>query len=387
MQKILQVISLACFSLSCYSLDTDDCFLKVSKGVYVQYHSEPALGNRKVKISRFTSTYVKTYGETEPSSVWNMQTINYTASNVNLFKDYDNNCCIDIYESFSNPNKCRIVGINGKNIHIGPHCFSIYDVSNKEKSFVQDEPRLIFLDNSGLYIVSAQKNSIDKIIDTYRREKSFEFQNPVIEISAIYGNRTINGKAITADDFLDESFSFQPSCSEFPNTRLGKTFFLNCSFKTPMIIGLLFGPVTKLYPALQQIEQISAVKLTSPPPSEKSVIKRISEILGLEAISDMLVIRDGKVYLVDVAQAVLRGEIPGITWSVDDVAQFYDYANALQNFIPLIDQKLQWANRVQACLNIDLLVKTGMIKEYLFDTSMQALTNRQQIAMQMWEDI
>lgn len=402
MKKILQMVAYVSFSLSCYSMGTNidfgiktetstkvnvgDSFLKISNEEYVQYHYEPAGEIPKISVGRITPTHVRTYGGNYPDPIWNIQTIIYVESHVILFKDCRNNCFIDIYESSTNPNKCRIIGKNGRNIHIGPYCFSIYDVSPKEKSFVEDENKLIFVDNSGTYIVSATQNPVDAVIDTYEKNGKFYLKGNVIAISAIYGNRLIKGKQITSEDFSNDDFLVQPA-SQNPEIKSSGTFLLNCSYKTPAFIGTIFAPVTKLYPAMQQIEKITDVKLTSPPPSEKSVKKRIADILDLGVIADMLVIRDGKVYLADITPATTRGKIPGTVWSLSDMALFYSYAYPLQNFIPIIDQGIQWADYEKVCLNIDLLVRNGLLKDYVFDTSAEAIVKRKQIAAQPWDNI
>ena len=363
-----------------------DSFLKISNDEYVQYHYEPIASPSKASVGRITSTHVRTYGGDYPNSVWNIQTIIYAGSHVILFKDCGNNCFIDIYESSNNQNKCRIIGKNGRNMHIGPYCFSVYDVSPNEKSFMEDENKLIFVDNSGTYIVSAAQNPIDAVADMYEKNGKFSFKGNVIAISAIYGNRLINDHQITSEDFSNDDFLVQPS-SQNPGIKSIGTFLLNCSYKTPAFIGTIFAPVTKLYPAMNQIEKITNIKLTSPPPSEKSVIKRIADILELGVIADMLMIRDGKVCLADVTPAALRGEIPGIVWNLPDAALFYSYACPLQNFIPITDQDINWADYKKACLNIDLLVRSGMLKDYMFDISAEAVVKRKQIAALPWDNI
>ncbi len=406
MKKILQIVACISISLSCHSMgivsnfgintevDTrmsignyGDCFLKISNNEYAQYHFEPAEGKSKISIGRITSTHVRTFGGVYPDAVWNIQAISYGESSTILFKDCSNNCLIDLYESPNNPNKCRIVGINGRNIHLGSCCFSIYDVSLRERSFVGNENKLIFLDNSGTYIVSALQNPIDAVIDMYEKSKTFNFKGPVIKISAIYGNRLINNRPITSKDFLNEDSLIQSSSSQNSETKPTETFLLNCSSKTPVFIGNIFSPVTTLYPAMQQIEKITEVKLTSPPPSKKSVMKRIADMLGLGVIGDMLAIKDGKVYFADVTPAALRGEIPGMVWSLADTGLFYSYTYPLQNFIPMTDQGIQWSNYTKSCIHIDLLVRSGMLKEYVFDTSAEAVMNRKQIAAQPWDNI
>ena len=403
MKKILQVIFCISFSLNCHSMRTDinfgintgmqeetisrDSFLKVSNNEYAQYHYEPAAGQSGAIIGRITGTRVKTYGGVYPDSVWNIQLISYAESSVVLFKDYSNNCFIDVYESMDNPNKCRIIGTNGRNVHIGRHCFSIYDVMLKGESFTENDNKLIFVDTTGTYIVSAMQNPIDAVVDMYVKNKMFSFSGPVISISSAYGSMLINGRQITHNDFLDSDSLSLTNPSQNSETKSTGTFLLNCSVKTPMLIGTVFAPLTKLYPAMQQIEKIAEVKLTSPPPSKESVIKRIADILRLGIIGDMLAVKGGKVYLVDVTPAAFRGEIPGIVWSLTDATIFYSYACSLQNFIPMTDQGIQWENYTKTCKDIDLLVRSGMLKEYVFDMSPEAVTNRKQIAAQPWDDI
>lgn len=324
----LQIFAWICFSLSCYSMSSGNRFFKLSDNEYIQYRYEPLAGYTNVTVGQNTPTRIKTYRELDPDriQIWNIQAISYTASRVNLFKDLCNNCCLDIYESTFNPNKCRIVGINGRNIHIKipavkenkgkeietrgrkkyieSYCFSVYDVLMKEKGLVGNENKQIFVDNSGTYIVSTTKNPINEVVDMYEKYKRFNFNGSVIKVSAIYGDLSMNGRQITSDDFLNEDPHIQSDSPQNSETKPTGTFLLNCSRKTPVFIGITFAPVTKLYPAMQQIEDITKVKLTSPPPSEKSVIKRVADILGV--LTDVLTIKDGIVYLVDASPVALN---------------------------------------------------------------------------------
>ncbi|MBO6056178.1 MAG: hypothetical protein J6P84_04330 [Alphaproteobacteria bacterium] len=349
--KKLQIIAWICFSLSCYSMCTGDKFFKLSDNEFIQYRYEPLAGHENVTIGQNTPTRIKTYRELDPGKIQmrDIQAISYTASRVNLFKDLRNNCCIDIYVSNFNPNKCRIVGENGRNIYIKipairdnkgkevetkdrsteSYCFSVYDVSAKKKGLVENENKLIFVDNSGTYIVSATQNPLDTVIDKYNEDKKFNFSGSVIKVSAIYGGVSVDGRPITPDDFWDEDSRIQSVSSQNSETKPTGTFLLNCSIKTPVFIGMTFAPVTKLYPAMLQIEEITKVKLISPPPSEKSVIKRVADILGVMA--DILTIKDGIIYLVDALPIALN--------------------------------------------------------EYMFDMSLEAMINRELIAVRPWDNI
>lgn len=326
--KKLQIIIWICFSLSCYSMCSGDKFFKLSDNEYIQYRYEPFTGYDNVTIGQNTPTRIKTYRELDPDKIqiWNIQAISYTTSCANLFKDLHNNCCLDIYDPNFNPNKCRIFGTNGRNIHFKlpavrdnkgkevetrgrkrrfeSYCFSVYDVSAKEKGLVENENKLIFVDNSGTYIVSSTQNPIDMVVDKYKENKKFNFNGSIIKISAIYGGISVNGRPITSDDFLNNAPSVKSDPPQNSETKSTGTFLLNCSRKTPVFIGMIFAPVTKLYPAMLQIEEITRVKLSMPPPSEKSVIKRVADILGI--VTDMLMIKDGIVYLVGVAPIALN---------------------------------------------------------------------------------
>lgn len=404
MKKILQIIFCISFSLNCHSMKTaanfgvnidmtgrmvfGDSFLKISNNEYAQYHYEPVANQTGASVGRITDTHIRTFGGVYPDFMWNIQLISYAVNSVIFFKDCNNNCFIDIYESRENPNKCRIIGTNGRDIHVGHYCFSIYDVLLGENSFTENDNKLIFVDSTGTYIVSAAQNPIDVVVSVYVKTKRFDFKGQVIKISSIYGNRLINDRQITSNDFSDGDNLPPPNPSQQnAEMKLTGTFLLNCSRRTPAVIGTIFAPLTKLYPAMLQIEKITEVKLTSPPPSKKSIIKRIVDLLGLGIMGDMLTVKDGKVYLLDVTPTAFRGEIPGIVWSLADAAIFYSYAYPLQNFIPMTDQGIQWSDYVKTCTEIDLLVKTGMLKEYIFDTSAQAILNRKQIAAQPWDNI
>jgi len=410
MKRILQVVACVSFSLSCQSMgiisypetnkksdltaNVSDYFLKISDNEYVLYHHEPMIDRSNSSIGRLTSTHVKTYGGVYPDSIRNIQTINYAESNTILFKDYSNNCFLDIYESMSNPNKCRIIGINGQNIHIGSSCFSTYDVALKEESFVGNEDKRIFVDNGGTYIVSTARNPLNEVIDYYEKNKKFNFKGSVIKISAIYGKRLIDDLGphkITSQNFLNGDFPVQTLSLRNSNETSNRIFLLNCSFKTPAAIGSIFAPLTKLYPAMMQIEQITGVKLTTPPPSKKSVIKRISDILGLGIITDALAMKDGKVYLVDIASAAIHGIFYPIIYNYDDACSFYksfhNYIYPLQNFIPIAYQGVAWEEYTKAFSDIYQLVCNGGLKGHLLDTSEEAQTIRKQIAAQPWDNI
>eukprot|EP00833_Pecoramyces_ruminatium_P010726 jgi/Orpsp1_1/1184758/evm.model.c7180000090880.1 len=65
-------------------------------------------------FNNYTPTHIYTYPDGDPNDLREIQKIDYTKSNVTFYKDNKNNkCCIDIYDDQTNPNKCRIIGLNG----------------------------------------------------------------------------------------------------------------------------------------------------------------------------------------------------------------------------------------------------------------------------------
>ena len=94
-------------------------------------------------------------------------------------------------------------GVNGQNIELDGNSFSVYEVSEDIGSFTDSVPRLIYVDNSGLYIVSAEGNSVEDITEIYQRKGEFEFEGSIIRVSAIDGSITLDGKPITMSNFFD----------------------------------------------------------------------------------------------------------------------------------------------------------------------------------------
>lgn len=87
--------------------------------------------------------------------------------------------------------------MNGKNP------FLSYKISEYIGSFTDNISRLIYVDNSGLYIVSAKENPLDHVTNIYKEKGQFDFKGSVIKVSAIDGNLTLNNEKITKDNFFD----------------------------------------------------------------------------------------------------------------------------------------------------------------------------------------
>jgi len=115
----------------------------------------------------------------------------------------------------SNKDECYIVlKIDDKNYgivyglkesfsEIEKKSFSVYEVSKDMKSFTDNVLRLIYVDNSGLYIVPAKENPIEQVKEKYKEKGQFDFRGSIIKVSAIDGSITWNGEPVTDDNFFD----------------------------------------------------------------------------------------------------------------------------------------------------------------------------------------
>lgn len=118
-----------------------------------------------------------------------------------FYRNKDNSCYIILrikdtkYDVF--------YGLNERNIEVGRSSFAVYEMSDDVGSFTDGVPRRIYVDESGLYFVPIEGNSIKDVIKTYQNEGKFNFKGSVIKVSAIDGTITWNGEPVTEDNFFD----------------------------------------------------------------------------------------------------------------------------------------------------------------------------------------
>lgn len=275
MRKIISTMAMVCLSFSCFAKSYS---VKVASNEYVLQHGESSkdLGSYDIGLGRpvapvdavYTPTHIFTYPDGNPSLFRDIQKIDYTESNVTFVKDIKTRkCCIDIYDDEKNPNKCRIIGVNGHNITGNDNNFEVYNVAEEANSFTDSKQRLIYIDHTGLYIVSEKENPIKDISKNYIQNRKFDFKGEIIKISAIDGKREVSG---------------------FDKNKKA-IFAFNCPSDTPISFGI------EATPFMKQIEEITGVKLVTPPPSEKAALKRMAEILDVPV--EVLVFEDGQVKL------------------------------------------------------------------------------------------
>lgn len=178
----------------------------VLNNTYLQYHYD--LSNNS-KIGYATPTTVITKDDLKN---WNdISKIRYANDvsydklenpKVILYRNKDNSCYI-ILRTDDGKKYGVFYGLNERNVEIGRNSFAVYDVSEDVGSFTDDVQRLIYVDESGLYFVSANENPVEDVINTYQSEGKFDFKGSVIKVSAIDGTITWNGNAITKDNFFD----------------------------------------------------------------------------------------------------------------------------------------------------------------------------------------
>ena len=275
MRKIISTMAIACLSFSCFA---ESYFVKIAKDEYVLQHGEKSKDPKIEKLKSlgylssapvdavYTPTHIFTYPDGTPSLFRNIQKIEYTESKVTFYKDIKTRkCCIDIYDDEKNSNKCQIIGVNGHNIG----SFEVYEASGEANSFTDSKQRLIYVDHSGLYIVEEDKNAVEDISKNYIPNGKFDFNGEIIKISAIDGKWEVSG--------FDENKK--------------AIFAFNCPSDTPISFGI------EATPFMKQIEEITGVKLVTPPPSEKAALKRMAEILDVPV--RLLVFEDGEVKLVE----------------------------------------------------------------------------------------
>ncbi|MBO6056435.1 MAG: hypothetical protein J6P84_05680 [Alphaproteobacteria bacterium] len=360
MKKIISAMAMACLSFSCFA---EDYFIKIAKDEYVLQHVKASkdLGTYDIGIGRpvaavdavYTPTHIFTYPDGTPAHFRNIQKIDYTESNVTFYKDIKSRkCCIDIYDDEKNPNKCRIIGVDGHNYDLPMYGnIEIYKVSDKENSFTDSTPRLIYVDHTGLYIVSEKENPLKIIFKNCTENKDFNFKGEVIKISAIDGKREVTGI----------NFNYQNNVS------------------TPFVESSEFTPV------MEQIEKITGIRPKTAPPSEESALKRMAEILDVP--EELLVIEDGKVFIVDTRAAAVPGQnvtkFPASLYGL----LFNSYVLELKKFISVKGDLKQSILTKAYRKIISLTGHEGQkTKEYIFDTSDEAKKRRKEIALKPWDE-
>lgn len=368
MKRIISTMAMVCLSFSCFA---EDYFVKVADNEYVLQHVKASkdLGNNNSNFGSapfeavapidavYTPTHIFTYPDGNPAHFRNIQKIDYTESNVTFYKDIKSRkCCIDILDDQKNANKCRIIGVNGheiintikKNGHeiINIGSFEVYEVAGEANSFTDSTPRLIYVDHSGLYIVEKDKNTVEDISKNYFRNKKFYFKGEIIKISAIDGKREVSG--------FDEN---------------KKAIF---AFNCPSNAWVSFGIETT--PFIKQIEEITGVKLVTPPPSEEAALKRMAEILDVP--EELLVFEGGQVKLTGRIINFISGS--GFSSYNTTTTKSNPLANRLEGVIPFVSG----FNGSQ--VTVDQKVIKG-VQNYKFDTSPEAQQRRKEIALKPWD--
>lgn len=343
MQKIMSTVAMACLSFSCLA---ESYFVKIADNEYVLEYGK----SDQVPYTDYvyTPTHVLTYPDGSPISFLNIRKIDYTESNVTFIKDIKTRkCCIDILDDKENSNKCRIIGVNG-HVIVGngniSYNFEVYEVAGEANSFTDSTPRLIYVDHTGLYIVSEKENPIKDISKNYVQNKSFDFKGEVIKVSAIDGKREMSG----FDENRKEIFAF------------------NCQSNA----GVSFE--VKLTPFMKQIEEITGVKLVTPPPSEEVALKRMAEILDVP--EELLVFERGQVKLTGRTIQFISGS--GFSRCTSSTSNL---ANRLEGVIPFV------SGSGFSQVKVDQKV-FKRVQNYKFDTSPEAQQRRKEIALKPWDE-
>ncbi|MBO4405754.1 MAG: nucleoporin [Alphaproteobacteria bacterium] len=179
----------------------------VLNNTYQQYHYD--LSNNS-KMGRATPTTVVTVTRDDLRGWNDIAEIRYANDvsydklenpKVILYRNRDNSCYIILRIE---ENKHGVFyGTNERSIEVGRSSFAVYDLSEDVGSFTDSVARLIYVDESGLYFVPKEENSVENVTDTYQKEGKFKFEGSVIKVSAVDGTITLNGKPVTKDNFFD----------------------------------------------------------------------------------------------------------------------------------------------------------------------------------------
>lgn len=348
MKKIITTMAMACLSFSCFA---ENYFVKVADNEYVLQHGEKSkdLGINNSGFGAvapvdaiYTPTHIFTYPDGNPAQFRNIQKIEYTESNATFYKDMKTRkCCIDILDDKENEKKCRIIGVNGHNIG----SFEVYEAADEANSFTDSTPRLIFVDHSGLYIVSEKENPIEDISKNHFRDGSFDFKGEVIKISAVEGKREMLG----FDENKKAIFAF--NC---PSDAL--VFFDKSNFTQAF--------AEKFAPVMKQIQRITGIRPKTVPSSEKATLKRMAEILDIPV--ELLVFENGSVAVVGTVRV-------GNVYSNKPDARF----RSAQLY------KIMPASRQEVAVDDEVIEK---VRRYTFDTSPEAKQRRKEIALKPWDE-
>ena len=387
MKKLLSTIAVACLSFSCFA---EDYFVKVANDEYVlqQGKNIKEEGEKTFTVQVYTPTHVFTYPDGDPAHFRDIQKIDYTKSKVTFVKDIKNRkCCIDIYDDKRNSNKCRIIGTNGVEMENS----EIYEVEREANSFTDSKSRLIYIDITGLYIVEKEKNPISNFYvyhHLYRNDKYFlnksSFKGDVIEISSIDGKR--------------EAIGFGKDQKEI--------FAFNCPSDAPVSFEIEATPVMK------QIEEITGVKLVTPPPSEEAALLRMAEILDILPV-ELLVIDDRQVKLASQVRIIPSNSLPSFGQNTTSLGfglgvkqpsntakpsfgnlrssniTFNDPFKKLDTDVwvdnPLID-KLKGIIGVSVKKSVITKKMLEKVRDYKFDTSPEAQQRRKELALKPWDE-
>lgn len=359
MQKIMSTVAMVCLSFSCLAESYFVKFVKIADNEYVMQHGEKSedLRNNNSDFGSapfeavapidavYTPTHIFTYPDGNPAHFLNIQRIDYTESNVTFIKDIKTRkCCIDILDDKENSNKCRIIGVNGHEIiHImnGSHIrsFEVYEVAGEANSFTDSTPRLIYVDHTGLYIVSEKENPIEDISKNYFLNRKFDFNGEIIKISAI------DGKRETSQCAFDWPIETPMSFAQIPYSKL------------------------KFIPIMEQIKEITGVMPESAPPTFEAAKHRIVEILDIP--EEMLIIEDEIIKIIGIGAGVIRTNA--------ETQAYSNYKNVLDQLKFFSIARIRIENKW-----IETMRKE-VYKNYKFDISPEAKKRRKEIALKPWD--
>jgi len=197
--------------------------------LYRQSHYEKSNGSE-------TPTTILVRSNGRPEKLESILEIRY-ANNVSHKKIADPK--VILYRS--NKDECYIVlkiddknygivyGLEERFIEIEKKSFSVYEVSKDMESFTDNVLRLIYVDNSGLYIVPAKGNPIEQVKEKYKEKGQFDFKGSILKVSAIDGSITINNKESFVNFYPPEGKykGIYQSIGSFRNTSNWINSFVN----------------------------------------------------------------------------------------------------------------------------------------------------------------
>jgi len=134
---------------------------------------------------------------------------------VMIIRRDERNCNIDLrdFPSIKCKKRCIIYGINERIINKDKMSFFVYDVSQQLDSFTDGIQRMIYVDITELYIVSANENPVEKIIHQYKKEGKFIFEGSILKVSAFDGNTTINDQYLKQNNYYFDVYPLTRSIS------------------------------------------------------------------------------------------------------------------------------------------------------------------------------